>query len=124
MSFGSASLGSPSLGGTIVTLGTFFSPSESLTVGTYRRSIEYAGAASFFQVIQQQEVISLGDPRLAVRIYSHNDPGESPQLQTSGGEANFSQSIIGAARFVVVELELLFDLSPTGVLITGSEYFQ
>lgn len=124
MSYGSAALGSAALGGSAGSLGTFFSPNESFDIGVYRRSLEYTGSASFFQVIQQQETVSAGDPRFIVRIYSHNDPGETPQLQSTSGEANFSQSIVGAVRFIVVEMELLFDLDPAGVLITGSEYFQ
>lgn len=60
-----------------------------------------------------------------MRIYSHNDPSETPQLQTTTGvEAFYTQSIVGAARFIVVELETFANLSPVGITITGNEYFQ
>ena len=123
MSFGSSSFGSASLGGASGSLGLFFSASEELSAGTYRRSLTYNGTALFFQIIQQQETVAV-DPIRLVKIYSHNDPGETPQLQTITGEANYSQTIIGAAKFIVVDLELSETLSDIGITISGSEYFQ
>lgn len=124
MSFGSASLGSSSLGGVVATLGTLFSPTESLTVGVHRRSLEYTGGAQFFQIETLMENEPVEERRI-LRIYSHNDPAETPQLQTTvGGDAFYTQSIIGAARFIVVDLELLGTFSQIDITITGSEYFQ
>lgn len=124
MSYGSAALGSTSLGGVAASQGMLFSPSENLLEGVYRRSLEYLGGASFFQVETRMETASVSELRIA-RIYSHNDPSETPQLQvTVGADGHYTQSIIGAARFIVVDLEVLDNLSPIQVAITGSEYFQ
>lgn len=128
MSYGSYSLGSAALSGASASKGTLFAPSDSLARGVHRRSMEYIGGASFFQVESRSENEAT-DSIKTVRIYSHNDPGETPQLQTSTSADNFySQSIVGAARFIVVDLELIapWPTSPSviGVTITGSEYFQ
>lgn len=124
MSYGSAALGSISLGGAAASKGALFFWTEQLAGGIHRRSLEYTGDADFFQVETQMD----GEPQeqqRIVRIYSHNDPGETPQLKvTVGGDALYSQSIIGAARFIVVDLEMLIEASQIGIIITGSEYFQ
>lgn len=126
MSYGSAALGSTSLGGAAASVGALFSPAEVLDVGVYRRTLEYTGEAEFFQIQSRMENESVAELRL-IRIYSHNDLAEIPQLQTTtGGDAFYTQSIVGAARFIVVELEMLSPWSSAaiGITITGSEYFQ
>lgn len=129
MSYGSTALASAPLGGLIISLGTFFSPDERLSRGSYFRTLQYLGSATFFQVILQMENVPT-DPLRIVRVYSHNDPSETPQLQVTMGEANYSQGIVGAARFITVELELLDpwpeapSTGPIAVTITGNEYFQ
>jgi hypothetical protein len=127
MNYGSSAYGSVALGGLQTSGYLFFSPTELVLAGTYSRSIEYPGSAEFFEV---RTVITGGleedaDAR-TMRIYSHNDPGETPQLQvTVGLEAFYTQSIIGAARFIIVEVEMPTNAPgiPT-ILITGNEYFQ
>lgn len=125
MTYGGASLGSVSLGGLSASRsGTFFSPTESLAIGTHRRTLEYTGPASFFEVKTLCENFPT-EPTRILRIYSHNDPGETPQLQTTVGvDAFFTQSIVGAARFMVAELEILQTISQIDITITGNEYFQ
>lgn len=123
MSYASAAYGSTSVSGISSALQTFFSPQEDLTIGAYRRTVEYTGNADYYQVLLH--MVSFGEePLREMRILTHNDPGETPQLQATLGEAFYSQSIVGAARFIVVELELLAELSQIDVAITGSEYFQ
>lgn len=127
MSYGSASLGSASLGGAAASVGTLFSPIEVLDVGVYRRTLEYTGSANFFQIESRVENEPVDVVFRILRIYSHNDPSETPQLQvTSGADSFYAQSIIGAARFIVVDLEMLspWSSSQIGVTVTGSEYFQ
>lgn len=126
MPYGSSSLGSSSLGGVAAAQGVLFFATEVLPDGIHRRSLEYTGDASFFQIESRLENAPIEERRI-VRVYSHNDPSESPQLQvTVGVDAFYTQSIVGAARFIVVDLELLADFSPNPieVTITGSEYFQ
>lgn len=126
MSYGSASLGSASLGGAAASAGTLYSPTDVLDIGVYRRTLEYTGGAVFFQIESRMENESVAQLRL-IRIYSHNDSSETPQLQTTvGGDASYTQSIVGAARFIVVDLEMLspWSSSQIGITITGSEYFQ
>lgn len=124
MSYGSHSYSSTSYAGLPVSRGSLFLWSETLAQGVHRRSLEYLGAATFFQIETQMQDEPQEVQRI-VRIYSHNDPGETPQLQvTTGGDAYYSQSIIGAARFIVVELEFLITASQIGITISGSEYFQ
>ena len=122
--YGSFSYGSASLGGLPASQGTFFYPGEFLNTGVYRRTLEYTGTAQFFAIVtvmnsESDEILRL------MRIYSHNDESETPQLQTTTGvESFYTQSIIGAARFIVVELELFANLNPVNITITGGEYFQ
>lgn len=124
MSFGSASLGSSSLGGATASRGALYFYTETLAQGVHRRSLDYTGDANFFQIESRRENESTVEQRI-MRVYSHNDPGETPQLQvTVGVDAFYTQSIVGAARFIVVDLELLDDFSSIGVTVTGSEYFQ
>ena len=128
MSYGSTAFAAASMGGLIASAGTFFSPSESLPRGSRFRTLEYTGNAEWFQVVLQMENVPT-EPLRTVRVYSNNDPGENPQLQVTMGEANYSQGIIGAARFITVELEMLdpWPETPTGpidITITGNEYFQ
>jgi hypothetical protein len=124
MSYGSTSFASASYASLPAAQGVFFSPSEPLDTGVYRRVREYAGNADFFAVETRMNTES-DDPLRLMRIYSHNDPNETPQLQvTVGVEAFYTQSIVGAARFIVVELELLANLSQIDITITGNEYFQ
>lgn len=123
MSYGSAALGSTSLGGAAASQGAFYFYTETLAQGVHRRSLEYLGEADFFQVETRMESFTEG--RRIMRVYSHNDPSETPQLQvTVGVDAFYTQSIVGAARFIVVDLELLVTLSQIDITITGSEYFQ
>lgn len=125
MSYGSTSFGSASLGGAVASMGTLYFRDEILAEGTHRRSLEYLGDAEFFAVESRVENEPVDMVLRILRIYSHNDPSETSQLQVvAGADAFYSQSIIGAARFIVVELELMTDLSPIGVTVTGSEYFQ
>jgi hypothetical protein len=122
MSYGSTALASTAIASIVGAKQTFFSNWEELDVGTYRRTAEYFGDAEWY------EVIAIGlpfePPRREIRIYTHNDPGETPQLQVMVGEAFYSQSIVGAARFIVVELEILALVSPLSMDIYGNEYFQ
>ena len=123
MSYGATAYGAAALGGIPGAAGLFFSRDEALDAGTHRRTQEYTGDADFYAVYLQME--STSEPQLrTIRIYSHNDPFETPQLQVTTGEAFYSQTIIGAARFIVVELELSETLSTIGTNITGAEYFQ
>lgn len=124
MSYGSAALGSASFGGATASKGTLYFWTEALASGVHRRSLEYTGGAQFFQIETLMENEPVEERRI-LRIYSHNDPAETPQLQTTvGGDAFYTQSIIGAARFIVVDLELLGTFSQIDITITGSEYFQ
>lgn len=125
MSYGSSSLGSASIGGVAASQGVLFARNEFLTAGIYRRTLEYNGTANFFQVESRVENEPVDTVLRVIRVYSHNDLGETPQLQViAGADSFYAQSIIGAARFIVVDLELMDDLSPIAVTITGSEYFQ
>jgi hypothetical protein len=123
MLYGASTYGTVPPGGLLATFGTFFSPSQGLDVGVYRITQEYLGDAEFYQVILQMENVPT-EPQVIVRVYTHNDLSETPQLQVLLGEAFYSQAIVGAARFIVVELEMLVDKHPIGLTITGSEYFQ
>lgn len=125
MSYGSHAYGSAAFGGLPGARFVFFSSPELHDAGTYRRSTEYTGNAEFFEVITKNEGAA-DDPERVMRVYTHNDPGESPQLQvTVGVEAFYTQTIIAAARFIVVEVEVPTEAPgfPT-ILITGNEYFQ
>jgi hypothetical protein len=124
MSYGSTAFASAPYASLPASQGAFFTPSEFLSAGIYRRILEYAGSAQFFQVETRMDFES-DEPLRFMRIYSHNDPNETPQLQVSVGvESFYTQSIIGAARFIVVELELSATLNPISITITGNEYFQ
>ena len=123
MSYASTAYASAPLAGLSVSAGAFFSTNESLAAGSHFRTLEYTGDAEWFEVISQMQDVPT-EPLRIVRIYSHNDPAETPQIQVVTGEAFYSQSIIGAARFIVVELELAVDFASIGITITGREYFQ
>lgn len=129
MSYGSAALGSASLGGAAASVGALYSPTEQLARGLHRRSLEYTGDAEFFQIESRMETGEIATVLRLLRIYSHNDPSETPQLQvTVGADAFYIQSIVGAARFIVVDLEMVDPWpefpSVIGLTVTGSEYFQ
>jgi hypothetical protein len=124
MSYGSTALASTAIAGLSASAGTLYSPSETLAEGVHRRTLEYTGDAEWFQIETRMESEPQVEQRI-VRIYTHNDPAEVPQLQVAvGGDAFYTQSIIGAARFIVVDLEMLIEASETGITITGNEYFQ
>ena len=130
MSYGSAALGSTSIGGAVASgNGVLFDRGEALVRGVYRRSLEYLGSAEFFQIEGRSDV---GYNGRTLQIFSSNDPSETPQLQVISGvddETFYVQSIIGAARFITVDLHLVdpWPVSPPRfieVAVTGSEYFQ
>jgi hypothetical protein len=125
MSYGSTALASTAIAGLSASAGTFFSANENLAQGSHFRTLEYLGDAEFFEVVFQMENLAT-PPHREIYIYTHNDPAETPILNVSVGEAFYSQSIIGAARFIVVELRLLVDFSnaPIDISIVGREYFQ
>lgn len=126
MNYGSSSYGSVAFGGLQASRFAFYTFSDVFTAGTYQRFAEYLGSAQFFEVTTRlQGALEDLNPR-TMRIYSHNDPSETPQLQVSVGlEAEATQSIVGAARFIVVEIELPVNTNPSlNIFITGNEYFQ
>lgn len=123
MPYGSAALGSTSLGGAAAAQQYFFFHSETLAApGTYRRTAEFNGISGFYAVT----IVGLpfDPPRRVVYIYTHNDPHETPQLQVTAGEDFYLQLIIASARFIVVELDVLAGVSPLSIDISGQEYFQ
>lgn len=125
MSYSSTTYGSTAYGSLVASRTTFYTTNELLAQGVHRRSCQYTGAAAFFAVLAHMENAPVDEVQRIIRVYTHNDPHETPQLQTiTGGDADNSQTIIGAARFIVVDLEMLIDASQIGVEITGQEYFQ
>lgn len=120
MSYGTAAYGSTALGGTSESRWVFFVPTESLTEGAHRRTLEYTGSALFFGV--QLHMDSFNEPPLReLRVYTHNDPSETPQLQVSTNETFDATVFVGSARFITAEWTLLSDLGSSGALITGVE---
>lgn len=122
MSYASAPFASTSFAGLPVSRSGFFFPEETLGIGVHRRSMTYTGSASFFAIYWHMENLIEGQHE--VKIYSHNDPHETPQLQATIGPSFDSETIIGAAQFIVVDLEMFADRSSIEVTITGKEYFQ
>lgn len=117
---GTSSLGSASLGGSVLTGWTFFSPEESLSQGVHRRSLTYNGNVTFFGVLIQMN-FEPAEAQRVIRVYTHNDPGETPQLQVTGGDSMELLLPVGAAQFIVVDLEMLIEASQIGISITGVE---
>lgn len=122
MSYGAQSYGSASIAGLSVSQSAFYDLGETLAIGVHRRTREYTGNAEFFAILWHMENLIEGQHEL--RIYSHNDPGETPQLQTTIGPSFDSQRIISAARFIVAELALSVARTRIDVTISGQEYFQ
>lgn len=124
MSYASATLGSASLSGLSAAAGEIYTFNEALLIGVHRRTVEYNGEAEYFAIETRMQTESEDIDRV-MHIYSHNDPSETPQfIRTVGVEAFYTQSIVGAARFIVVDLELFANLNPISITITGREYFQ
>lgn len=120
MSYGSATYGSTPLGGASGSRWVFFLPDEPLTTGAHRRTLEYTGAALFFGV--QLHMLSHFEPaERELKVYTHNDPAETPQLQVATTETLDATVFVGAARFITAEWIMPSDLSASGALITGVE---
>lgn len=120
-SYGSSAYGSSSFGGGGGSdAHVFFLQSDSLVTGAQRRTAAYGGSAEFYSVhVHMREFFT--DPARTVKIYTHNDPAETPILQSIMGEAFESDSAVGAAAFIVVEIVSIDDLPTGNMLITGRE---
>lgn len=121
--YGSFAYGSAPFGGLPSAWPTFFMPTERLPEGIHRRSYTYTGSAAFFGIFLHMDSFSETEIFRIIRVYTHNDPGETPQLQTQMSETGDTSVFVGAAQFIVVELELLSDFTgaPIVTLITGRE---
>jgi len=120
MSYGTSGYACASYAGTPASKDQMFLPRQQLQNGAYEHRAEYRGSAVYYSV----EIWHNSETNpVTNRIYTHNDPFETPQLQViTGGNSQYSQSIIGAARFIVITTELTE--GPEVVTIKGREYFQ
>jgi len=84
------------------------------------RTVDYKGSAQFYEinVFQTFETFDM-----EYRVYTHDDPFETPQLQVILGGSLNTQAIIGAHKFITVELTV-GGSSVVGTRVTGREYFQ
>lgn len=105
MSYGSTAYGSAALGGSAASEWQVFFP---LTIGVsstlYESQAEFTGDSQFYSIFSY---LSNTDIPVEVRIYTSNDLGETPQLQTVF--SGHGQAVVGAARYMKVTAELGVD---------------
>lgn len=100
MSYGTTTYGSVPLGGAAAASEQVFLPLMEYAVGSYEGSAVFTGSGSFYSVLARvnSDVIEV-----SFEVFTHNDPNETPQSQgTFGGFGLFFQSVVGAARFIIV----------------------
>jgi hypothetical protein len=125
MSYGSSPYGSTALGSASGATGQVFFPFGPYPTGQYEAQAENLSTASFYELRFQQNSggSEIAEEELVeYKVYSHNDPHETPQLQVTMGSALSSQTIIGAARFITVRMNVV--LNDLGISVFGRPYNQ
>jgi hypothetical protein len=97
MSYGSSSYGSAPIGGSAASGWYTFFPYMTRAEGLYEAQSQFTGAPGFFSLFSAQ---SNTDIPVEYRVYTFNDPAETPQLQVvfSGR----GQAVVGTATFIKV----------------------
>lgn len=122
MSYGSSGYGSAAIGGATSGVGQVFFALMVRSAGEYEAGAEITTTEEFYEVvIRQSSEAAADDPFMETRVYTSNDPGETPQQQVSIGDALYAQSIVGAARFVTVQVTVF---NSQQFSITGRPYNQ
>jgi len=106
MSYDSSAYGSSTIGSSAASQWQTFFPwlfGVARPAGEYEAIAETALTSGFYSVIIQQSSEG-GEQSMETRIYTSNDPDETPQLQTTQGDALYAQQVIGAARFITVRV--------------------
>lgn len=120
MSYGSLAYGSAAIGGMFSALQTFFAYGLR-DAGEYEAQLELATNQLFYSVFIRQASEVAGESFIETRIYTSNDPEETPQLQVVQGDALYAQQIIGAARFITVRVTVI---NGQYFSVTGFPYAQ
>lgn len=106
MSYGTSSYGSTSIGGATASQWYVFFSWTTRDAGTvFESRLEY-GQSGFFSVFFRQSNYAAieqgGVPGVAYRVYTSNDPDETPQQQAL--QEGDGQTVVGAARFITVTM--------------------
>lgn len=105
MNYGASAYGSTSLGGLSAGHWQTFFTYLGRAVGIHEAKAEFTGTSSLYSIFAR---LSSDVLDVIFRVYTHNDPDETPQLQvTFGGFGNYFQGVIGAARFIIVRAEVV-----------------
>lgn len=103
MNYGTTAYGSSAIGGSGNNLWQTFLSFLQYEVGDYESEAEISTDDPLYSVFARK---TSDLENLTVRVLTRNDPGETPQLQATGGLGISAQLVVGSARFVKVEAAL------------------
>lgn len=103
MTYGSSAYGSTALGGAAASEWFTFFPLLGYAPDVlHKAEMEFTGSDQLFSLfVSQSNETGEGT---SYKAYTANDPSETPQLQVTF--AGVGQTVIGAARFITVTVEL------------------
>lgn len=105
MNYGTSSYGSTAIAGSGGGQQVFL-PFLEYAAGTYEGKAEFSGDSQFYSVLAR---VGSDGLEVSFQVFTHNDPDETPILQTSfGGFGLYHQAVVGAARFIIVQASLPF----------------
>ena len=101
MNYGTSSYGSIAFGGSVASEWFIFFPMLLRDPDVlFESQLEYGGSGFFSVFTRQASEATASSSGVTYKIYTSNDPGETPQLQTT--QEGDGQAVIGAARFIMV----------------------